>query len=284
MGTRVEWCDETLNPWAGCDKISEGCKNCAALSFARRLAGQNHPKYEGVVKDGEWSGMVNFQASELDKLCHWRKPRRVFIQIMGDVAHNNVDIIEFSMVMSMIRTNHRHTCMMLTKRPRRLKEMLDAYYASSLIARSKTPLQNLWLGVTAENQEQADKRIPVLLKTPAAKRFVSIEPMLGPVNLELAQCTCAWPEDAIQTRHNLQCPADIRRTADADIPAVTRRWLLDQVIVGAETGPGKREMHPTWAYAIACECRRAEVPFFGKKDSDGNPLKIDGHVIRELAE
>lgn len=281
MGTKVEWADETLSPWAGCDKISEGCKNCTALSFARRLAGKNHPKYFRVVKDSEWSGRVNFDWTELKKLDKWKKPRRVFIQIMGDAFHEKVKEDDFRMVLSAIQANPRHCCMFLTKRPELMKERVEKAYREYP---QYSPIPNLWLGVTAENQEQADKRIPVLLKTPAAKRFVSIEPMLGPVNLELAQCTCAWPEDAIQTRHNLQCPADIRRTADGDIPAVTKRWLLDQVILGAETGPGKRPMNQEWAWDIANECAMEGIPFFGKKDSNGDPLKIDGEVIRELAE
>ena len=117
-----------------------------------------------------------------------------------------------------------------------------------------SPIPNLWLGVTAENQEQADKRIPVLLETPAAKRFVSIEPMLGSVDL----------------RKFFQLPE--------------YGPILDQVFLGAETGPGKRPMNQEWAWDIANECAMEGIPFFGKKDSNGDPLKIDGEVIRELAE
>lgn len=245
--TKVEWADETLSPWAGCTKISTGCAHCTALSFARRLQGQNHPKYKRVTKNGEWSGRVNFDANELDKLYRWKKPRRVFIQIMGDIAHEGVDIIQFSMTMNAIRENPRHTCMLLTKRPDKLKHDLDAYCSGLRIARLEAPLPNVWVGVTAENQEQVEKRIPILMETPAVKRFVSIEPMLGPIRLA--------------------------------------GWLhgLDQVLLGAETGPGKRPMLLGWASDIAYDCESAGVAFFGKKDNNGDPLTIDGKVIREFA-
>ena len=131
--------------------------------------------------------------------------------------------------------------------------------------------KNWWLGVSVENQQRADERIPVLLQIPAAVRFVSIEPMLGPVALELAQCNCPWPKDAIKTRHLLDCPADQRPR---------KRWGLDWVIVGAETGPGARWMSPHWARDVLRQCRAAGVPFFIKKLSDGHSIN-EGLDVRE---
>ena len=134
------------------------------------------------------------------------------------------------------------------------------------------PVSNVWLGVSCEDQVRADERIPPLLATPAAVRWISAEPLLGPINLELAQCNCPWPADAIQTRHLLSCTADRRPD---------RQWSIDWVVAGGESGPGARAMHSSWARSLRDQCKTAGVPFFFKQWGEFKPHEdlVEGEWI-----
>jgi len=262
LSTKVEWADETLNPWAGCTKTgTAGCVKCCALPFARRLQGQGHPKYQGVTKDGEWTGRVNFYPLELEKLRRWRKPRRVFVQIMGDAFHNNIregDLVE---VLSACLNASRHTFLFLTKRPGRMASTWKRY--QNILNARENP--HLWLGVSVSTQDD-DWRIRELLNIPAAARWVSYEPALGGVNYT----------PFLNHPTTCRCPTCFHRAFDAP-----NRRGIDWLVCGAETGPGKRPFKQEWAEDAYRQCRAAGVPFFGKVNGFGEPLAVGGKVVRE---
>ena len=279
MSTRIEWCDESWNPMVGCSPISEGCLNC----YAERMAGRNLPvtrcpECEGTGDNGpcgpspedyHWcpvchgTGNVGFTPTfhpdRLDKPLHWRKPRRVFVNSMSDLFHEAFTDEQIRRVVDTAWLAPQHCFMVLTKRPERMQAFMSDY--------APEPLVNLWLGVTAENQQRADERIPVLLDTPAAVRFVSVEPMLSAVDLT------EW----------LPCPQKTCPTGDCH-----ERWechpehALSWVILGGETGSGARPMQPEWAKAVFDQCRAAGVPFFWTRGSKGVEYDHELTATREV--
>jgi protein gp37 len=192
---------------------------------------------------------VQFHPSRLDIPLHWKKPRRIFVCSMGDLFHEDVPmdwVIEN--VLRVVEHSPRHIFMFLTKRPKRMRAVMEHYYRTDIDALGfEVPLENLYLGVTAENQEMADQRIPILLQTPAAKRFVSVEPMLGPVVLE-------------SVGRHLLGPASQRRGMNDG---------LDWVICGPENAPRPRPMDIEWARSLRDQARSAGVPFFMKTPRKG---------------
>jgi protein gp37 len=239
MPTKIEWCEESWNVVTGCTKISEGCRNCYAEKMAKRLAGRY-----GYPKDDPFQ--VTLHYDKLEKPRKWKKPRRIFVCSMGDLFHDDLKggICEWEKVYSvyyeMIMANW-HTYIVLTKRP--INAL--AFYQQWIDAKHDG-VDHIWLGVTAENQQRADERIPILLQIPAAIRFVSIEPMLESVDLY----------EYLQTLGTAgSSPIDFWRDS------------LDWVICGGESGPGARPMHTDWARSIRDQCQEAGVPFFMKQMS-----------------
>jgi protein gp37 len=217
--SKIEWTEKTWNPITGCTKISEGCKHCYAERMSKRLAGRC-----GYDKDEPFK--VTYHPDKLDEPLRWRKPSKIFVCSMGDLFHEGVDDGFLCRIFDVMAVAEHHTFLILTKRPNRMREFFARCVHGNF--------QNIWLGVTAENQQRADERIPILLQIPAAKRFVSVEPMLGPIELRLV----GGPGD------------------------------LDWVICGGETGPGARPMHPDWVRSLRDQCVRAGTPFFFKSWGD----------------
>ncbi len=279
MPSKIEWCDETWNPIIGCSKVSAGCKNCYAERMAWRqwcmrpgceygdvLEATGRTMFRiwagnpsaGLDESDEkikhrWNGKTAFVPSALDKPLHWRKPRRIFVCSMGDLFHETVPYDWQEQVFRVMWKTPRHTYMLLTKRIDdaclRIRRLQSRFV--------RRALPNVWLGVTAENQATADARIPVLMQIPAAKRFVSVEPMLGPVHMPHY-----WMDPDGFSEH------------DGEVG-------LDWVICGAETGPGKRPMENRWALDLARQCSEGGVPFLFKKDSTGR-RELDGRVWDEV--
>lgn len=278
MATKISWCDETINPVVGCSKISAGCLNCYAENMARRLAAMGWDRYKNVVDghytNGEpfkgWNGKTAFAPSELDKPYKWRKPRTVFVSSMGDLFHESVWRCWIDDVMRMVANNSQHTFIFLTKRPERMKEYFDlcdrelvgeltAYFQLShgtdphdLAA--NWPLPNLVLGVTVENQQTANDRIPILLQIPAAKRFISMEPMLEEIDLD---------RGGFSFLRNLKSPQGKKYPA------------LDGVILGGESGHKGRRMEPLWVMKVRDQCAVAGVPFMFKQWNHENRNEVD---------
>jgi protein gp37 len=298
--TKIEWADAVWNPVTGCTPISEGCKNCYAKRMATRLKGRY-----GYPEDEPFK--VTLHPEKLKEPLKWKKPRRVFVCSMGDLFHEDVPFQFIATVFGVMANSSQNIYMVLTKRPQRMKEFFDwlfsnaaKYYARgyrtvpydddrinvlimniaseygiNLDFMRKWPLFNVWLGVTAENQQRADERIPILLQILAAVRFVSIEPMLGPVDLTRIVYDRQTVIDAIRGLHGWPLP-------HTDGPK------LDWVICGGETGPGARPMHPDWVRSLRDRCQAAGTPFFFKswgewaeyKERYGGGLfiKLDGSL------
>ena len=251
MPTRIEWCDETINPITGCTPISPGCDNCYAKKLSNRLKGRHGYPADYPFMPG------TFHLSELEKPLKWKKKRRIFISSMGDLFHPSVKYSDFEEIMQVVAET-THTYIMLTKRPQIMLEHMKLYTNEEILLPD-----NLWLGVTAENQRTADERIPVLLQIPAAIRFVSVEPMLSGIDLFQAKAINGGP-----------CGGG-GEAGPVEYDIVS---YLDWVICGAETGPGKRPMDLDWARRIRDQCRAAGVPFFFKKATGPTP---DDLMIRE---
>lgn len=271
MPTKIEWAEETWNPITGCTPISEGCQNCYARRMAKRLAGRCGYPFENPFK-------VTLHPDKLEQPLRWKKPRMIFVCSMGDLFHKDVPFDQISQVFDVMCSwrwptkeaecsgdaslleDPGHTFMVLTKRPERIPEWLSwlgLYWPGDSPVNINLEAEghfgkHIWFGVTAENQARADERIPILLQIPAAVRFVSVEPMLGPVDLlsndYLGGCiNCEVCLDNPKT-----C---INRAQDRKI---------DWVICGGETGPGARPMHPDWVRSLRDQCQAAGVPFFFK--------------------
>ena len=268
MPTKIEWAEETWNPITGCTPVSEGCEHCYARRMAQRLAGRyGYPK-EDPFRPGV------FHPDKLDLPYSWGRPRHVFVCSMGDLFHVGVTQEHINAVLNTVSNALRHRFLFLTKRPERMalgiaawrKAEFEGRFSTGATMREQGANERMWLGVTAENQKRADERIPVLLKIPAAVRFVSLEPLLGPVDLREGRY---W----IDSRRQLAIDVGLGHLG-ADNP------MLGFVIVGAETGPGARPMDLDWARQVRDQCQEAGVPFFFKKDSDGN-RELDGRLWEE---
>lgn len=250
--TKIEWANETWNPITGCSPISEGCVNCYAARMSKRLAGRF-----GYPADNPFS--ITLHEDKLNVPLDWTEPRKIFVCSMGDLFHTDVPFEWVDRVFSVMSEAPQHTYMLLTKRPGCMKKYIESLYDDwEIQAYHRVPFNNLWLGVTAENQEMAENRIPILLQIPAAKRFVSIEPMLSEINLSLLNYDHVVIVDALNGHHGVF------------LPLQGNNARLDWVICGAETGPRKRPMENAWAESLREQCEGAGIPFFFKKDSCGN--------------
>lgn len=252
--TKIEWADATWNPMTGCTPVSPACDHC----YAERMAGRNLPVTAG-------HGFTpTFHPDRLDVPLHWRKPRRIFVCSMSDLFHEAFTEEQIDAVFNVFAAAPQHTYMVLTKRPERAKEFVGVVHP------------NLWLGVTVEDQQRADERIPILLDTPAAVRFVSVEPMLGEVDLS-RYLGVEWMDALDGYGHEMFAALNGQVGK-----------LVNWVIVGGETGPGARPMQPEWALDLYRQCKAAGVPFFFKKakwaPNDGAYLTVDGSTMDVLPE
>lgn len=278
--TGIEWTDATLNPMRGCRRVSSGCVNCYAEGVAGRFCGPGQP-YEGLVdetsKGFRWNGKGVFLPEKLEDPLRWKKPRKVFVNSMSDVFFQEFSFEQIAALFAVMTVASKHQFQVLTKRPERgldffeqlgteapFEECLDcldaiAPGAAALvpgIIEYDWPAPNVWMGVSVENQQAADARIPALLQMPAAVRFLSCEPLLGPV--------------------------DLAPYLDG----------LDWVIVGGESGPRARPMDAEWARSLRDQCVEAGVPFFfkqwGAHDEHGKRVgkksagkQLDGEVWQQ---
>jgi protein gp37 len=269
----IEWTDATWSPTLGCLKVSAGCEHCYAIRNAYR---QEHffkrPDYQGLTRklpDGSlnWTGTVRMLPERLRLPLSWTKPRRIFVDSMSDLFHDQVPDDFIDQVFATMAWSARHTYQILTKRPERMLRYLttpdrltlienarcDTCVRSGglcgypgddcgLLADTVLALPNVWLGVSVENQATADERIPLLLQTPAAVRFLSCEPLLGPVDLAHV-IDPHWP-DALN---------------------VNAFRGIDWVIAGGESGPDFRPMDLDWARSLRDQCQAAGVAFHFKQ-------------------
>lgn len=256
--TDIEWTDRTWNPVRGCSIVSPGCVNCYAMKQAHRFSGPGQP-YAGLTKltkaGPQWTGEVRLVPDALREPLSWRKPARVFVNSMSDLFHEDVPDGFILQVLDVVERCPQHTFQVLTKRPRRMLDLMGGASGAGLTAPA---LKNLWLGVSAENQAAADDRIPLLLRTPAAVRFVSAEPLLGSINLG------HWLRYAGSPGHCYNIDGEWWHTpGDPRCGSCLPR--IDWVIVGGESGPGARPCNIASVRAIVRQCRGLGTPVFVKQ-------------------
>ena len=259
--TGIQWTDETWNPTTGCDRVSPGCDNCYALTMAGRLKGMGQAKYQ---RDGDprTSGPgfgLTTHSDALDLPFRWHKPRMVFVNSMSDLFHEAVPTAFIGAVFDVMRKTPQHTYQILTKRHARMRSL-----ARTAVFGEGWPLPNVWLGVSAEDRKWYDIRVPALVQTPAAVRFVSAEPLLGPIDLGVTDHR-DHERDADGTGYGwicLDCSPD-----DEDV-----RWFvydqpsgIDWVIAGGESGPGARPCELEWLRSLHLQCVLAGIPYFCKQ-------------------
>lgn len=240
--TNIDRAQFVLNPFVGCSKCSIGCQSCFAERFAARLAKnpKTAAKYAGVVDDNDhWTGQI----SKLDLSCFDKLPKKpscVFVGSMTDFFHENVPYEYQLKVMDKIADYQQHKFLLLTKRIERAQGRYVNWkpYINFI--------QNVWIGVTVCNQEEADKKIPILLQMPAVKRFISAEPLLSQI--------------------------DIRKYLKCDNK-------LDWVIAGGETWPNARPLHPDWVRNLRDQCQETGTPFFFKSWGEWLPISQNESAV-----
>jgi len=276
--TGIEWTDATWNPTTGCDKVSPGCDHCYAMTLAPRLKAMGSPRYQndGDPKTSGPGFGFTMHPEALDQPLRWKRPRRIFVNSMSDLFHSDMKVAFLADVFAVMALAEQHTFQVLTKRPGRMRSILMAPAFRHAVATRASdrmgeppfdpcptfdhimgpgwPLLNVWLGTSVEDQKRADLRVRPLLDTPAAVRFLSCEPLLGPVDI---------------------------------INGLGDSWLtgLDWVIVGGESGRGARPMHADWARSLRDQCDAAGVAFhfkqWGSHDEHGTPMhkKLAGRML-----
>lgn len=255
--TSIEWTDRVWNPVAGCSKVSEGCRNCYAETVDKRFAAQwGHEYMPWTAANAAHN--VRLHEDRLEQPLRWQRPRKIFVNSMSDLFHEQVPDEFIRRVFAVMGEAHWHTFQILTKRPERMKELLNSFLAEKDFAtwtggtEPPFPWSNIWLGVSVENQQTADERIPLLLQTPAAVRFLSMEPLLGSVDLRYVRYEDQVTINALTGEHEWEYPA----------PNLEQR--IHWVIVGGESGSNARPMHPEWVRNLQGQCMEAGVPFFFK--------------------
>ena len=226
MSTGIEWTDETWNPVTGCTKVSPGCAHCYAEDVAKRF-------WKGRPFEDVW-----FHTKRLEQPLHWKRPRRVFVNSMSDLFHEDLKTHHISDIFYVMMNAPQHTFQVLTKRPDRMRTYMREHPAFQL--------PNVWLGVSVENQRMADGRIPILQDTPAAVRFLSVEPLLGEVDLYRG----GW---------------SLLRPIKSPTMGGPRKPPIDWVIVGGESGRKARPCNLAWVHEIVRQCSREGVPCFVKQ-------------------
>lgn len=257
--TRIEWTEATWNPVTGCSKVSHGCKHCYAERDWVRLSA---PRPTPNLYTGRTFTDVRCHPERLDQPLRWTRPRRIFVNSMSDLFHPDVPDSFIRQIFGVMATEAQHTFQVLTKRAARMRDLLDRWRNDGTFHyhEGMAPA-NVWLGVSVEDQETADERIPLLLQTPAAVRWISAEPLLGPISFRWASWVNA---EAMHRKHGSHSHLDGLRD-------------IDWVVAGGESGPTARPMHPNWARALRDQCAAAGVPFLFKQWGEWHPrIWLDG--------
>lgn len=265
--SNIEWCDATFNPWIGCTKVSPGCDHCyAARQDAHRRwtpEGWGGPR----KRTKTWGDPVKWNAAHEAFFAEHGRRQRVFCASLADVFDNQVPVQWRVDLFRLIAETPNLDWLLLTKRIGNARAMIDEACSGVLSARlpTKTPLwpwPNVWLGATAVNQEEADRDVPKLLQVPARVRFLSMEPLLGPVDLQKA-CTLRCPNGDCEPHHSGHRIVRDSENGGTYVECICSRLNgLHWVICG---GPGARPLHPDWARSLRDQCAAAGTPYFFKQ-------------------
>lgn len=267
--TSIEWTGKTWNPVTGCNKISPGCAHCYAADIAKRFWGNR--KFTDV----------QFHPDRLEQPLKWRKSQTVFVNSMSDLFHDAVTDDQLDQIFAVMALTPQHTYQILTKRPERMQQYCDRLDLRRLMKavdlpmpsgsyHITLPLPNVWLGVTVENQKAVDSRIPLLLQTPAAVRFLSCEPLLEAIDLETPDAFPQW---------DYRPTYEYYRTATGitDPSPIKLKDGIDWAIIGGESGPKARPCSVEWIRSVVRQCTDAQVPVFVKQlGSRPSGLEVQG--------
>lgn len=295
--TSIQWTERVWNPLRGCSRISPGCEHCYAEGIAVRFSGPGLP-FEGYATRGKgWTRKVSLLTDKLIEPMRWKTPSTIFVNSMSDLFHEAVPFEDIAAIFGVMAACPQHTFQVLTKRADRMLEFFawvaqlgcdpwtevhaaalsledgdgDVHTRSPQASGRPWPLPNVHLGVSIENQRYAELRIALLLRCPAAVRWVSAEPLLGPLNLRqiaVVDGRYTHVEVYVDALHGTEWRAATGRnhpTAHADAGAPERCPRLDWVVCGGESGRGARPFDLGWARAIRDDCAAAGVPFFMKQ-------------------
>lgn len=261
--TKIQWADATWNPVVGCTKVSEGCRNCYAfdlhnMRYKAKLEGKQLPEqYAKPFSE------IQLFPERLEQPLRWKRPRRIFVNSLSDLFHQEVPFEFIRAVWATMALAYQHTFQVLTKRPERALEFFGWMRGQEW--RVEESLPNVWFGVTVENQQAADERIPLLLQTTAAVRWLSCEPLLGAIDLHHIQVNSSTAIDSLRgIRHVVEYK-------EHKFPHTMINW----VVVGGESGSKARPMHPEWARSLRDQCQAAGVPFFFKQWGEWAPYVRD---------
>ena len=265
--SKIQWTEATWNPVRGCSLVSAGCQNCYAMKTAHRFSEPGQP-YEGLTEVGphgpRWNGKIKLVHKLLEAPLHWKKPRRIFVNSMTDLFHEDVPDEFIAEVFAIMARCQQHTFQILTKRPSRMLSFCsnESHWWGNKADIARTsyygkPLPNVWLGISCEDQQAADARIPLLLQTPAAVRWISAEPLLGPMDLSQF------------LPFNTESSYRAARMAAKQLPN------LDWVVCGGESGPGARPCDIAWIRSLYEQCQAANVPVFIKQGGASNRCQHD---------
>lgn len=275
----IQWTDATWNPIRGCSLVSTGCQHCYAMKAAHRMSTGAYRELTEIGSAGpRWNGQIRLVPEKLQEPLRWRRPRRVFVNSMSDLFHEDIPDAFVEKVFAVMTLARKHTFQILTKRAQSMREfMLDPRRQENVgdLAWAhperrphndcyQWPPPNVCLGVSVENQHWADERIPVLLQTPAAVRFLSCEPLLGHIQLEPKLA-----DDGVAATAGVPMPGHPAYLAPL-------REGIDWVIIGGESGAGARPCELGWIRSIWDQCRAASVPCFVKQ--------LGAHVVCPSAE
>lgn len=339
--TKLSWCDATWNPIEGCRRVSPGCENCYAERVAGRACGKDQP-YHGLARmtaQGErWTGEVRFRADRLTQPLHWTRPRLIFVNSMSDLFMEGLTNEQIAAIFGIMAAAPQHTFQVLTKRAARMVEWFEWAYnqreqgtttAEAMRADAldvvpgaqdaegryqphvrpllghdiRWPLPNVWIGVSVEDQQRAEDRIPLLLKVPAAVRFLSVEPMIGPVDLRpfIGRKEYAGNVPGVcvdidgQTWHGETVRCLVCGWGFANAPCCPYRVSgIGWVIVGGESVPETdswkrstaRPLAADWVRTVRDQCLAVKVPFFfkqwGGQDKAAAGRTLDGRIWDEM--
>lgn len=296
--TSIEWTDATWTPVKGCTRVSEGCRNCYAEIMTARFSkpGMWGEGLATIVdtpngKDHRWTGKIKLDEAVLLKPLSWRKPKKIFVCSTSDLFQAGVPDDFIDKVFAVMALCPQHTFQVLTKRPGRMR----VYFADGPAARIggkaadlndgkwrpiRLPLPNVWLGTSTENQAAWDERVPHLLATPAAVRWISAEPLIGPIDPSKIEMPPALLPLSC-TRDDVWAVEPLTGRIAPIIRSGASSWALDGggqriakvdwIVAGGESGPGARPMHPDWARWLRDQCAAAGVPFLFKQWGDWQP-------------
>jgi protein gp37 len=271
MSTAIEWTDETWNPVVGCTKVSQGCKYCYAKTLHDKrhkaaIAGKAvHPQYLQPFET------VQLMPDRLEAPLRWRKPRRVFVNSVSDLFHEDVPDEFLQRVFVIMARTPQHTYQILTKRPERMlnffmrRALVETHDDLFWLAANRWPLPNVWLGVSVEDQKAADDRIPLLLKVPAAVRFLSCEPLLGPI--DLFGWLCEPTDETYRLLSKWYGPDGFDETGSQPERQFKLRapCPLDWVIIGGESGKDARDCDLRWIASLVAQASLAGARPFVKQ-------------------